>query len=439
MTVDDETSAARSSGTAQVSDYRLTMTDAVAATLPPGQQSRWRAIWAEIVGGSAAISLLAVLLALVVGGVLIAVTDEDVQAAAAYFFASPGATLTAVWDAVAGAYLSLFQGAVFNSRGADLAAQIRPITETLTFATPLIAAGLGVGLAFRIGLFNIGGRGQMLIAAACAGWVGFTFQLPLGVHMLIAILAGMVGGAVWGGIVGILKARTGAHEVIVTIMLNYVAFYLVSYLLRTPVLQAPGSNNPKTPPVEATAVLFPLFGPRFNLSVGFLIVLAITILVWWLLNRSALGFKFRAVGINPRAARVAGINVNRMYIYAMVLSGALVGFAGASQVLGPQKAGFSSGVDAGIGFDAITVALLGRSRPWGIFAAGILFGAFKAGGFSMQAARGIPVDIVLVLQSLIVLFIAAPALIRTLFRLPDPSSVERIASQGRRARKVTAS
>ncbi|MCS5716684.1 ABC transporter permease [Herbiconiux sp. CPCC 205763] len=388
------------------------------AVEPP---SRWRATFNEIIGGSVMISILAVVLAIVAGGILIAVTDENVQKAAGYFFARPGDTFAEIWKAVSGAYVALFQGSIYNFKRPDFLDQIKPLTETLTFATPLIAAGLGVGLAFRVGMFNIGGRGQMLIAAACAGWVGFTLHLPFGIHLIVAILAGVIGGGIWGGIAGLLKARTGAHEVIVTIMLNYVAFYLVSYLLRTPVLQAPGSNNPKSPPIDPTAVLPDILGPKFNLHLGFILVIAVTVFVWWLLNRSALGFKFRAVGINPNAARVAGIDVKNMYVYAMLISGGLVGLAGVFQVLGTVTTGFSSGIDAGIGFDAITVALLGRSKPWGIFIAGILFGAFKAGGFAMQASQGIPIDIVVVVQSLIVLFIAAPPLIRTVFRLPDPS------------------
>jgi len=393
-------------------------------TAPPAVEppSRWRTTFNEIIGGSVMISILAVVLAIVAGGILIAVTDENVQKAAGYFFARPMDTFAEIWKSVSGAYVALFQGAVFNPNRDQFVQQIKPITETLTFATPLIAAGLGVGLAFRVGMFNIGGRGQMLIAAACAGWVGFTLHLPWGIHLVVAILAGVIGGGIWGGIAGLLKARTGAHEVIVTIMLNYVAFYLVSYLLRTPVLQAPGSNNPKSPPIDATAVLPDLLGPQFNLHLGFIIVIAATVFVWWLLNRSSLGFKFRAVGLNPNAARVAGIDVKNMYVYAMLISGGLVGLAGVFQVLGTVTTGFSSGIDAGIGFDAITVALLGRSKPWGIFVAGILFGAFKAGGFAMQASQGIPIDIVLVVQSLIVLFIAAPPLVRAVFRLPDPAN-----------------
>ncbi|MFY2789763.1 ABC transporter permease [Rhodococcus sp. MALMAid1271] len=374
----------------------------------------------QIFTGSAIISVLAVLLALIVGAVLIAATNSAVQESAGYFFSRPTDMLNAIWDSVAGAYSSLFQGSVYNFRRPGFENGIRPLTETLTFATPLIVAGLGVALAFRVGMFNIGGRGQMLIAAACAGWIGFSVNLPAGIHLLVAVVAGVVGGAVWGGIAGFLKARTGAHEVIVTIMLNYIGFYLVAYLLRTPgALQAPGSNNPKSAPIASTAVFPKLFGDRYSLHLGFVLVILVTVAVWWLLERSSLGFRFRAVGENPHASRVAGMNVDRIYLYAMILSGALVGLAGVAQVLGTVTTGFSADIDAGIGFDAITVALLGRSKPWGVFFAGILFGAFKAGGFAMQAAEGVPIDIVLVVQSVIVLFIAAPPLVRAVFRLPE--------------------
>jgi ABC-type uncharacterized transport system permease subunit len=393
----------------------------------PAETPRSNQVLAEILNGNFVISILAVVFALVIGAVLIAVTNEDVQEASGYFFAAPGDTLGAIWQAVSGAYGALFQGAIYNFRRDSFLDGIKPLTETLTFATPLIAAALGIGIAFRVGLFNIGGRGQMLIAAACAGWVGFSFQLPWGVHLVLAVVAGIVGGAVWGGLVGFLKARTGAHEVILTIMLNYVAFYLISWMLRTPgLLQAPGSVNPKSPPMLGTAVFPDILGPRYNLHLGFILVIAATIFAWWLLNRSSLGFQFRAVGENPNAARVAGINVKNTYVQAMLISGGLVGLAGVMQVLGTVTTGFSAGIDAGIGFDAITVALLGRSRPWGIFAAGVLFGAFKAGGFAMQAAEGIPIDIVTVVQSLIVLFIAAPPLIRAVFFLPQPGKTKRL-------------
>jgi ABC-type uncharacterized transport system permease subunit len=387
-------------------------------------RSQFSGVLREIATGNAVISVLAVVLALVAGGILIALTDPGVKAASGYFFSRPTDTLQAIWTSVSGAYVALFQGSIYNFGRPDFATGIKPLTETLSFATPLIAAGLGVALAFRVGLFNIGGRGQMLIAAAAAGWVGYSFDIPFPLHLIVALLAGIAGGAIWGGIVGLLKARTGAHEVIVTIMLNYVAYYLIAYMLRTPgLLQAKGSSNPKSPAMKTSAIFPELFGPNYNLTIGFLLVIIATAFVWHLLGRSSLGFKFRAIGENPHAARVAGIDVKNMYVYAMLISGGLIGLAGANQVQASITTGFGSGIDAGIGFDAITVALLGRSRPWGVFIAGILFGAFKAGGFTMQASQGVPIEIVLVVQSLIVLFIAAPPLVRAVFRLPAPSTV----------------
>ncbi|WP_275006107.1 ABC transporter permease [Promicromonospora iranensis] len=390
---------------------------------PVDTESRLAKALQQTMSSSWTVSVGAVLLAVVAGSIMIAFTNDGVKAASSYFFARPGDTLVALGQAIGGAYSALFRGSVVNLQATDFVTAIRPLTETLTYATPLIAAGLGVALAFRAGLFNIGGQGQMLVAAASAGWVAFGVSgVPFPLHLLMALVAGIAAGALWAGLAGLLKARTGAHEVIVTIMLNYVAFYLIAYLLATPgLLQAPGSSNPKTPPTPESAQLPSLLGDRFNLTWGFVLALLAVVGVWWLLNRSSAGFAFRAVGENPRAARVAGIDTGRATVSSMLVAGGLVGLAGASQVLGGVTTGFSSDIDAGIGFDAITVALLGGSNPWGVLAAGILFGAFKAGGTTMQAAEGVPSDIVLVVQSLIVLFIAAPPLIRAIFRLPDPN------------------
>ncbi|WP_193596490.1 ABC transporter permease [Microbacterium sp. YJN-G] len=394
-----------------------------AETPPP---SRWREAMHRIVAGNAIISLLAVVAAILVGSIMIAATDDHVQAAAGYFFQRPGDTFSAIGSAVGGAYAALFRGSIYNFNADSFAIGIRPLTETLKFATPLIAAGLGVGLAFRAGLFNIGGQGQMLMAAAAAGYVATTWDLPFPLHMIAAILAGIVAGAIWAGIAGLLKARTGAHEVIVTIMLNHIAVYLLAWMLATQgVLQAPGSNNPKTAPMAESAVLPLIAGPMYKLHLGFLLALVAVAVTWMILERSSLGFRFRAVGINPAAARTAGISVGWSYFLVMVIAGALVGLAGVSQVLGTEPKGFSGGIDAGIGFDAITVALLGRSRPLGILGAGLLFGAFKTGGFTMQASQGVPIEIVLVVQSLIVLFIAAPPLVRAMFGLPQPGTSSR--------------
>ncbi len=393
--------------------------ESVPAAPDPHESSRWNDVLREIAAGRALTAVLSVFLAVAVGSLLIAATDQTVRDASKYLFAAPGDFFSAAWDAIWGAYTALFRGSVYNTRGADFDANIRPLTETLKFAAPLIAAGLGVGLAFRAALFNIGGRGQMLLAGAAAGWVGYQFDLPWPIHLTLAIVAGMAAGALWAGLAGFLKARTGAHEVILTIMLNYVAFYLVFYALsKQSLLQAPGSFNPKSLPMKESATMPKLLGDQFNLHLGFILALVAVAVVWWILNRSALGFRIRAVGLNATAARAAGINVGRTYTTVMLIAGALVGLAGANQVLGTVTSGITVDLDAGIGFDAITVALLGRSRPLGILGAGLLFGAFKAGGFAMQASQDIPVDIVLVVQSLIVLFIAAPPLIQAIFRLP---------------------
>ncbi|GGD34919.1 ABC transporter permease [Microbacterium faecale] len=387
------------------------------------EPSRWHRAFQQITTGNGAIAVLSIVLALLAGTVLIAITDEQVQEAAGYFFARPGDTLAALWAAAAGAYIALFEGAIYNAGADSFAVAIRPLTESLKFATPLIAAGLGVGLAFRAGLFNIGGQGQMLMAAAAAGYVGAYMNLPIGLHLVVALVAGVIAGGIWAGIAGLLKARTGAHEVILTIMLNHIAFYLLAWMLATRgILQAPGSSNPKTAAMQDTAVLPQLLGDRFNLHAGFILALIAVAFTWWLLERSSLGFRLRAVGENPHAARTAGISVGGSYVVVMLIAGGLVGLAGVTQVLGTVTNGFGGDIDAGMGFDAITVALLGRSSPIGILFAGLLFGAFKAGGFWMQADQQVPNEVVLVVQSLIVLFIAAPPLVRAIFRLPQPGA-----------------
>ncbi|WP_299167410.1 ABC transporter permease [uncultured Arthrobacter sp.] len=383
---------------------------------PNDSEDRGRGILKSIVTGSSLVAILAVVLSIILGGILIALTDEDVAAAASYFFTRPGDTLAAAWEAASSAYVALFQGAVFNPRADSLALMFRPLTETLTVATPLILAGLGVAVAFRAGLFNIGAQGQIILGAMFAGWIGFSWHLPFGLHLIFVVLAGFVGGALWGFIPGILKARTGAHEVIVTIMLNYIAIYLVGYLLTTPSFQNPGSANPISPRLDDTALFPQILGPQFRLHLGFLVAIAATYGVWWLLNRSTVGFELRAVGANPFAARTAGISVTKGYVVVMMLAGGLAGLAGVAQVAGTEQV-LTSGIAASFGFDAITVALLGRSHPWGVFFAGVLFGAFRAGGVQMQTLTGTPIDIVLVVQSLIVLFIAAPPLVRAIFRI----------------------
>jgi ABC-type uncharacterized transport system permease subunit len=395
-------------------DPQQALVQAKADTSPPG------GFWGRIArANSLVVTLLAFVTAMILGGLLIAVADPQTQDASKYFFQYPWDTFRYGFVAIWHGYVALFQGAIFNPRTAakgTLAGYLGPISETLTNATPLILGGLSVGLAFRAGLFNIGGQGQVIMGAVFAGFVGFHWHLPWGIHLIAGIVAGIIGGAIWGGIAGLLKAKTGAHEVITTIMLNYVAFNLLAYLLSVKGFQAPPYGQAISNPVDSNAQLPPLLGSSVRVHAGLIIALVAVVIVGWLLNHSTLGFRLRAVGANQFASRTAGMSVEGSYLTVMLIAGALCGLAGVSQILGTNSQ-LTGDIDAGIGFDAITVALLGRANAGGILAAGILFGALHAGGTQMQSATGTPIDLVQVIQSLIVLFIAAPMLIRTIYRL----------------------
>jgi len=365
------------------------------------------------------VTLSAIVLALVVGAVLIIIGDDQVKESSSYFFSAPADTVTAALSAVGEAYKALLLGAVGSWNA---------IAESLTQATPLICGGLGVSLAFRTGLFNIGAQGQLIIGAIFAAWIGFAWHLPPGIHLIIAIIAGIVGGAIWGGLVGLLKARTGAHEVIVTIMLNYVAIYLLQWLLTTHAFQRPGRSDPISPVVDGSAQYPQFAGNRLHL--GFLISILAAVFVWWLLNRSTVGFELRAVGANPDASRTAGMSVGRAYTLAMLIAGALAGLAGTQQVLGTDLP-LTDGVAASVGFDSITVALLGRGTPVGTVLAGLLFGALNAGGLQMQLQTQTALTLTTVLQAVIVLFVAAPALVRSIFRfLPKERGIGVVLAKG---------
>jgi simple sugar transport system permease protein len=309
---------------------------------------------------------------------------------------------------------------------------LRAISATLTEATPLILTGLCAAIAFRAGLFNIGGEGQLLIGGMCAVLVGFSFSgLPAYVHLPLAIIAGLVGGALYGFIPGLLKAKTGAHEVIVTIMLNYISYLLVGYLLKSALFQREGRNDPISKSVEPSAqmpALLHWLDPAMKVHLGLFIALGAAWFVWWLLFRTTTGFEFRAVGANPSAARYAGMSVTKVYILVMVIAGGLAGLAGAGQVLGVLNRA-SPGFSAGLGFDGLAVALLGRSNPWGVVGAALLFGGLTAGGQTMQASTDVGIDLISVIQALIIIFVAAPALISAIYRVKTDASATQI-SQG---------
>ena len=259
-----------------------------------------------------------------------------------------------------------------------------------------------------------------------ATYLGYGVSLPFFVHVVVCVIGGFVGGAALGWLVGELKARTGAHEVIVTIMLNYIMIYFLAYLLSFPYLmQAPHNTNPISAPIAGNAHLPLLLGSHLRINAGFLIALACAAGMWWLLNRTTTGFEFRSIGKNPSAARVAGMNVERNWVLVMLLAGGLAGLGGPTVIQGTDfTLNFQSYGTYGI--DAITVALLGLGRPGGVVLAGLLFGALHAGAPLMQAATGTPVDMVQVLEAVIVLFVAAPPLIRAMYRLRGPGRRRRL-------------
>jgi general nucleoside transport system permease protein len=371
--------------------------------------------------------LLSLGMALFVSGLLVAFSDNKVLE----LRGQPLSMIGMAFTTAGAAYWALFRGSIYDPQlaTANFFEGFYPLSETIVAATPLILTGLSVALAFRAGLFNIGAQGQFIAGAIGASWIGFTFELPVVIHSLAAIGVAILFSGIYGGFVGFLKARTGAHEVIVTIMLNYVAGYFLLWLLSTTAFLRPGRQDPLAPEVLESARLPQLFGADLRANLGFLIALAVAGAVWWLLNRSTWGFRFRAVGANSAAARTAGISVGRATTSVMFIAGGLAGLGGAVQILGSEPA-MTSGVGGTFGFDAITVALLGRATPLGTVLAALLFGALRAGGLTMQASTDTPLDLVLVIQALVVLFIAAPALMKQIFRLKNIDGGETIASKG---------
>ncbi len=372
---------------------------------------------------------LAVFTGLVMGGLIIAVANPEAIAAWGHFFQAPGAALKASWDSVYLAYSALFGGALgkpadiiagfqtyfATGQPAALYTALYPITESLTLATPYVFAGLAVALGFRCGLFNIGAEGQFFMGALGSAFVGYTVTgLPWFIHLPLALLGGALAGALWGAIPGYLKAKFGAHEVVNTIMMNWIAFRLSDWLLNGP-MKARG-YRPVTPNIAATAELPRFFPDPLRFNWGFPLALLFAFLVYWFLFKTTLGFEVRAVGVNPDAAKYSGMSVVRNFVLVMTLSGALAGLAGAVQVLGTDH-WVGQGFSAGYGFDSIALALLGKSHPLGVVLAALLFGILRGGATSMQSLAGIPIHIISVIQGMVIIFVAAPGIIRWIYRL----------------------
>ncbi len=351
----------------------------------------WRRGRLGTIFGIAAVPVASVFLALVVAAVII--------------LASSVVTTGSIdWTLPLVAYGALLEGSI-GSESAILA--------TILQAAPLVLGGLGVGIGFKAGLFNIGGQGQFLLAATAAAGVGAALATAPGpIAITAALLAGMAAGAAWGWIPGALKALSGAHEVVTTIMLNSIASAIIGWLILGPLL-APGFSFGRTGDLGNSALPILIGG---TVHLGVLFAVAAVPAVWWLLYRSTLGFEIRSVGANPSAARYAGMRPAFLIMLTMSLSGLLFGIAGSTEILGVSHF-MTPSYGTSIGFDAIAVALLGRSHPFGIAAAALLFGALRAGAGLMQIEADIPAQIVDVIQAIILLFLAADVVVRHLFRI----------------------
>jgi len=390
----------------------------------------------EISNSSWVIPFLAIFTGLLLGGVIVALTSEIVyQAFSVSIWEGLKAGAHAAWET----YVALFYGAVGEPAKISAALQsgdplavrraFNPILESLVQSTPYIFAGLAVALGFRVGLFNIGAEGQLFIGAMTGVWVGVSLtNLPAIIHIPLAMLAGAAGGAFWGFIPGWLKAKTGGHEVINTIMMNYIAFRVSEYMLNGP-LKEPDSFIPKTASIQPSAMLPRFFADPIRFHLGFFIALGVAGLVYWFLFKTTWGFQLRMVGANPSAARYSGINIVASTVIAMSLSGALAGMAGANEVLGVNHH-LALAFSSGYGFDSIALALLGKSHPVGVVLAALLFGTLRNGATPMQLTAGIPIDIISIIQALVLAFIAAPAIIRTIYRLKAPVKGEEALSLG---------
>ena len=359
------------------------------------------------IGQELLIPSLAVISGLIIGAIIIALSGANVLDAYGALFKGSFGSLS---ELIAGIKS-------FSATGdqTDLLKSIYPFTESLVAATPYILAGLSVAIGFRCGLFNIGAEGQLLIGSLCSVFVGYSVKgLPAFIHLPLTLLAGAAGGAVWGMIPGYLKARFGAHEVVNTIMMNWIAFRLSDWLLSGPMKSS--GFRPVTPNVLATAELPRFFAAPLRFNWGFVLALVMAYVVYWFLFKTTLGFEIRSVGANPDAAKYAGMNIIKNFVFVMAIAGGLAGLAGATQVLGVDH-WVGQGFSAGYGFDAIALALLGKSHPFGVVLAALLFGFLRSGATDMQSMAGIPIDIISIIQGLIIVFIAAPDIIRWFYRI----------------------
>jgi simple sugar transport system permease protein len=368
--------------------------------------------------------VVVIVVSLVVGALAVLLTTE--ASAAAIADKQWGEAFRLAFDTLGDAFRALFGNTLVNpadaiEEGKDVLKPVlravRGPSDSLVQSVPYIFAGLAVALGFRAGLFNIGAEGQIGIGWLVGVYAGYRLVgLPAYIHLPLSIMIGATAAGLYASIAGILKARTGAHEVITTIMLNYVVYRLSEWLLCGPLEHTQGTC--RTQEVAETAYLPRFLGHPVTLHWGFVLALAAAALAGWFLFKTKWGFELRTVGANPNAARYGGMSVAKNFVLAMFLSGFLAGTGGVVQGLGITH-NIALGFQAGYGFDSIALALLGKSHPVGVLGASLLFGVLRAGAARMQSVAGIPTEIVQIIQSLVIVFIAAPAIIQAIYRLRE--------------------
>lgn len=384
----------------------------------------------EISRSSLTLIILAIFTGLILGGILAAATTVKIhEAFSRSILEGISESLEFIWKTYSSLFLGSFGNpskmvtALFSGDSATMQSAFKPFLESLVVTTPYLFTGVAIALGFQAGVFNIGAEGQLFMGSIMAAWAGWTFKgLPPVVHVTLALGVGILAGAIWGFIPGWLKAKTGAHEVINTIMMNYIAFSLSEYLIIGP-FQDPKELF-KTRFIEQSAHLYRFFADSpLRLNIGLFMALGVALIVWYILYKTTWGYEFRTVGLNPHASKYAGINSSLITILAMTLSGAIAGLAGAVEMLGINFRAVQS-LTTGYGFDAIAIALLAKNHPLVVIITAMLFGFMRQGSRVMQINTGIPIDIISILQAFIIFFIAAPAIIRTIYRLKEPKQAD---------------
>jgi simple sugar transport system permease protein len=386
--------------------------------------SRWVRVWEA---RPATVFILSLLSGVIVSSILIVASESKSRSAWGALFSHPGHAFSQSGSTLGQAYGALLTGsiaspgafsrALSHSSAITWSTAFTPLSNTIVSTVPLVLCGLGLSIAYRSGVFSIGAQAQLVGGGCLASWVGFSWAgLPLPLHVAAGLIAGLVGGGLLGLVPAILKVVTGASEVITTIMLNYVMANLLVYLVSNTFFSMQRNSSPVGRLTVHSGALPLLFGSRLPVDIGLILAVAAVVFVWGFMSKSRVGFELELSGASPGASTTGGVNRTRTFITAFVVSGAIVGLGGAIEILGNQRQ-LQSSFGANIGVLAIAVAFVGRNKPTGIVLAALLYGVLETGGLRMQGATNISDQLTTIIESVIVLFMVAPALVAELYHL----------------------